>query len=213
MNGKLYPVILIALVVPAVLSVFLYDSVQTTDKITKESFGVGSGHFTVTVRDSMGVVTAERQTDNIVVNPGENCVAKMIFGDPTDAGTVVCVGTTDEGWDFFCLDESPIINFDEADMRTPATSAGLSTCLQTAQTWNQNSTGQTDALSKITLRLAKTFTNSGAAENIAAVGVFNSSTVSTNSMLSKANFTLTNIPNGGTLTVNYDYEIGGGTVP
>ena len=203
----------------AILSVSLHDGIFTSDSVSAkivnpgEVVNLGGGHFTVTVRDSMGVTTAVRQSDNMLMNAGENCLAKMIFGDSVDAGTQVCTGTTDEGWDFFCLDENPAMDAADTDLRTPATSAGLSTCLQAAQTWNQNSTGDTDALSKSTLRLSKTFTNTGAAENIAAIGVFNSSAASTNNFFSKANFTLTNVPNGGTITINYDYEIGGGTVP
>ena len=209
--------LLVLTVIPifAILTVFLNDSVGTQDVsiASSEGLSVGAGHFTVTVHDSMGNLISTRQTDNAILNSGENCIAKMIFGDPGDAGTVVCTGATDEGWDFFCLDEDPAIGFDDTDLRNPADEAGLSTCLQAAQTWNQNSTSSTDALSKVTLRLSRTFTNTGAGETIQAVGVFNSSTVGTNSMLSKANFTSTLVPLLGTLTVNYDYEVGGGTVP
>ena len=212
MNRK-YLAFLAVVPIFAVLTVFLSDSVETSEISTNEFIGTGAGHFTVTVHDSMGNLISQRQTDNIIVNAGENCIAKMIFGDSVDAGTGVCTGTTDEGWDFFCLDEDPAINFDESDMRNPADEAGLAACRQAAQTWNQNSTGQIDSLSKVTLRLSSTFTNTGASETIQAVGVFNSSTVATNSMLSKANFTSTAVPNGGTLTVNYDFEVGGGTVP
>lgn len=212
MNHK-YLVFLAVVPIFAVLTVFLSDSVQANEVVTKQAVGFGEGHFTVTVRDSLGTIIDQRQTDNVVVNPGENCIAKMIFHDPVDAGTVVCTGTTDEEWDFFCLDESAAIEYDDFDMGDPADEAGLVTCQKAAHTWNQNSTGQSASLSKITLRLSSTFTNSGASETISAVGVFNSSTVSTNSMLSIANFTATAVPNGGTLTVNYDYEVGGGTVP
>ena len=214
MNRLLLPLILSAIVVPAILTIYLYDSAQFSDSLSTQSDGIlGQGHFTITVRDSMGVVQSFQQTDNAVLNTGENCIAKMIFRDPGNAGTVVCAGATDEGWNYLCLDEDPQIFTTDSELRNPADEAGLATCRQGAITWNQNSTAGTDALSKVTLRLATTFTNSGSSETIAAVGVFNSSTVSTNSMLSKANFTATAVPNGGTLTVNYDYEVGGGTVP
>ena len=203
----------ILLAIPLVLTIFFLNPGVPVEKASSAGFLTGQGHYTVYVKDGFGETKAIRQNDNAMINSGENCIAKMVFGDSVDAGTGVCVGTTDEGWDFFCLDENAAINYDETDMRTPATSAGLSTCLQAAQSWTQNSTGQTDTLSKVILRLSKTFTNTGAAENIAAVGVFNSSTTSTNSLLSKANFTLVNVPNLGTLTINYDYEMGGGTVP
>ena len=214
MDRLLFPIILGAIVIPAILTIYLYDSAQFSDSLSTQSDGIlGQGHFTITVRDSMGVVQSFQQTDNAVLNSGENCIAKMIFRDPGNAGSVVCAGATDEGWNYLCLDEDPQIFTTDSELRNPADEAGLATCRQGNITWNQNSTAGTDALSKVTLRLATTFTNSGSSETIAAVGVFNSSTVSTNSMLSKANFTATAVPNGGTLTVNYDYEVGGGTVP
>ena len=213
MNRLLIPILLSAITIPAVISVFLYDSLQTSEILTTEETSLGAGHFTIYVKDSTGNLIDTRQSDNAVLNSGENCIAKMIFGDPTDAGNTVCTGTTDEAWDFLCLDEDPTVYSDATDLVNPADEAGLSACRQGVITWNQNSTGGTDALAKVTLRISTTFTNSGSSETIQAVGVFNSSTVTTNSMLSKANFTSVAVPNGGTLTVNYDYEVGGGTVP
>lgn len=216
--NRFYLVLSIIIPLTAILSISIYDGISSSDNlfnkavVTNEGLGVGAGHFTVTVKDSMGVTQAFRQTDNLIMNSGENCIAKMIFGDSVDAGTGVCAGTTDDPWNTFCLDENPAMDNQDTDMRTAATSAGL-TCALAGRTWNQNSTGDTDTLSKVTLKLSKTFTNTGAAENIAAVGVFNSTVVSTNNFLSKANFTLTNVPNLGTITINYDYEVGGGTVP
>ena len=202
-------------IIPVVLTIFLSDSINSGESVqASQTLGIGTGHFEVTVKDSMGYVTAYRQSDNAVVNTGENCVAKMIFRHPTNAGTGVCVGSTSASWNFMCLDEDPAIAFTDRELRNAADETGLAACVSAAITWNQNSTGSTDALSKVTLRLSNVFTNSGvASETIAAVGLFNSSTVTTNSMLSKANFTATAVPVASTLTVNYDYEVGGGTVP
>lgn len=176
--------------------------------------GIGFGHFEVVVKDSMGITKEYRQSDNAVVNGGENCVAKMIFRDPDAAGTTVCTGATTEGWHFFCLDEDAQVMTTDAELRNAADEAGLAACAEATITWNQNSTGGSDALSKVTLRLARTFTNGGAgAETINAVGIFNGTTASSNGMLAKANFTGVSVSVGSDLTVNYDFEVGGGTVP
>ena len=202
------------LTIPAILTVYLNDSVQANSQIQSEPVNIGAGHFTVIVKDSMGVAQQYRQSDNAILNLGENCIAKMIFRDPDAAGSVVCAGATTEGWNFFCLDEDPITYTTDRELRNPADETGLATCVKAAITWNQNSTGGSDGISKVTLRLSNTFTNSGASsETIYAVGVFNSSTVNTNSILSKANFTGTPVGVASTITVNYDYEVGGGTVP
>ena len=176
---------------------------------------IGTGHYTVTVRDSMGTITAIRQADNDVLNDGENCIAKLIFGrlGGDTVGNSVCIGAINEGFRYFALDEDPIILKTDKDLRDPADSAGLSGLQFTDITWNQNSTLTSDSASKVTVRLSHTFTNGGADETIVAVGLFNSSTAATNSMFSKANFTGVLVTGGSDLTVNYDFEIGGGTVP
>jgi len=211
-----YLPIIIAVPLVAIISVFLYEEISVSDTAELNAatpVGLGAGHFEITVKDSFGATTAYRQSDNDIMNTGENCVAKMIFRDPTDAGTGVCEGATNEAWNYLCLDESATILKDDRETGDVPESAGLSGCQQADITWNQNSTGTSDSASKVTLRLSSVFTNGGADETIYAVGVFNSSTRATNSMFSQANFTGTLVSAASTLTVNYDYEIGGGTVP
>ncbi len=212
MNSYLIPIFGLSLIIVGFTTYTLLD---TDSEIQTQSGIIGTGHYTVTVTDSFGVVTAYRQSPNAVLNGGENCVAKMIFGSNggDQVGVNVCIGQISEGWRYMALDEDPQILLTDKDLRDPADSAGLSGLVFADITWNQNSTGLTTALSKVTVRLANTFTNSGADETIFAVGLFNSSTGATNSMLSKANFTGVLVTGGSDLTVNYDFEIGGGTVP
>ena len=207
--------LLLLSIIPVIFTVYLYDNVSASDQMnTQGSMNLGAGHFEVTIKDSMGVTKSYSQSDNAVVNPGENCVAKMMFRHPTNAGTVVCVGATNAAWNYICLDENPTVYYTDTEIKDVPEMSGLAACQQATITWNQNSTGSTSALSKVTLRLSYTFTNSDvSSETIYAAGIFNSSTVSTNSMLSRANFTGTAVPPLSTLTVNYDYEVGGGTVP
>lgn len=175
----------------------------------------GTGQYTVYVKDSMGAITQIRQSPNAVVNLGENCFAKMIFGSlgGDTVGTGVCTGEINQGFRYMALDEDAQILVTDKELRDPADSAGLSTYTKAAITWNQNSTGSSDALSKVTIRLSNTFTNAGADETIVGVGLFNDTSASTRGMLSKANFTGVLVTTGSDLTVNYDFEIGGGTVP
>lgn len=207
--------LLLLSLLPVVITVYLFDGVQASESINVQGGEgiVGNGHFTVTVKDSLGQTTAYKQSDNTVVNIGENCVTKMIFRHPTNAGSTVCTGATNAAWNYLCLGENPAILNTDTDLADPMDSAGLSTCQQAAITWNQNSTGTSTALSKVILRLSSTFTNGGAAETAYDVGIFNETAIATRSMLSVANFTGTLINGGSTITVNYDYESGGGTVP
>jgi len=207
--------LLLLALLPVVITIYLSDGIQASDTIKVQGGEdlAGNGHFTVTVRDSMGAVTSYKQSDNDVVNIGENCVTKMIFRHPTNAGTTVCTGATNAAWNYLCLGENPAILKTDTDLADPMDSAGLSTCQQAAITWTQNSTGTGNAQSKVILRLSSTFTNSGAAETAYNVGIFNETAIATRSMLSVANFTGTLVNGGSTITVNYDYESGGGTVP
>ncbi len=174
----------------------------------------GAGHYTVYVSDSFGV-HAIRQVPNAVVNNGDNCMAKMLFGSNggDQVGNSVCIGAINQGFRYMQLDQDAQVLVIDKDLRNPSASAGLNAAAKAGITWNQNSTASTDALSKVTVRLSHTFTNSGADDDIFAVGLFNDTGKSTRGMLSKANFTSVSVTTGSDLTVNYDFEIGGGTVP
>lgn len=54
-------------------------AVSATD-VTAES-NTFLGHVTLTARDADGTIIAYRQSDNVIVNEGENCVAETIFQD------------------------------------------------------------------------------------------------------------------------------------
>lgn len=173
------------------------------------------GHFTFVLSDSLGNVQQIKQFDNAVLNTGENCIAKMIFGSDggDQVGDVVCTGQISEGYRYLCLGEDAQIYSTDEDLRDPADSAGLSTCQKGSITWNQNSTGGSAALSKVTVRISSTFTNGGADETISMAGLANATSQATRSFLAMGNDTATLITSGSDLTVHYDFEYGGGTVP
>ena len=212
MNSYLVPIIGLSLIIVGFTT---FSLLNYEPEISTQDGLLGTGHFTVTVQDQFGVTTAIRQSDNAVLNGGENCVAKMLFGilGGDSIGTSVCIGAINSGWRFMGLDQDPQIFVTDKDLRNPSASAGLSSLEKADVTWNQNSTGGGSATSKVTLRLSNVFTNTGADDAILAVGLFNSTTAATNSMLAKANFTSVLVTTSSTLTVNYDFEVGGGTVP
>ena len=214
MNSYLFPIIGLSLIVVGFITFELLNTSQELQTAQNEGI-LGTGHFTVTVKDQLVFTTAIRQSDNAVLNGGENCIAKMIFGSAggDSIGSSVCIGAINSGWRFMGLDQDPIILSTDKDLRDPSASAGLSSLEKADVTWNQNSTGLATSTSKSTLRLSNVFTNTGADDTILAVGLFNSTTATTNSMLSKANFTGVLVTTSSTLTVNYDFEVGGGTVP
>lgn len=217
MNGNTQ--ILLVLAISGIIAVPLiyagaFQILEQSD-INSSDIALGHGHITVIVSDSLGNVVDQKEGDNAIVNTGDNCLAKMLWSDPTDAGEQTCEGATNDAWRYFCLDQDAQVLVVDKDLRNPTTEAGLSTCQKSKITWNQNSTGSTDALSKVDVRLTYVFTNSGSDDEICSVGVFNGSSQATRSMLSKGNFTggCVTVTTGNDLTVHYDYEYGGGTVP
>jgi len=66
--------------------------VASTD--TKAASHVGMlGHITLTATDQDGIITSYIQTDNIVVNRGENCIAEALF-NLTTTGPFACDQST-----------------------------------------------------------------------------------------------------------------------
>ncbi len=65
--------------------------VASTDMKAENHMGM-MGHITFTATDQDGNILSYIQTDNIIVNVGENCVAESIF-NVTTTGTDLCDGT------------------------------------------------------------------------------------------------------------------------
>ena len=65
--------------------------VASTDTKVVNHMGM-MGHITFTATDQDGNILSYIQTDNIIVNVGENCVAESIF-NVTTTGTDLCDGT------------------------------------------------------------------------------------------------------------------------
>jgi hypothetical protein len=195
----------------AVLSIFLYDGVRAQDAPVMASSSM-VGHVTVIQRDVNDNIKSYSQSDNIIVNGGENCMAKLLFQDATGAaGNTVCTGANTVGWRYIGLEESAsAVAADDATWNDPADSAGLSTPLWSHATWT-NSTG-TGGTSRSVVALAATFTNSGASETIQGAALFNGTTA-TKGMLAHTLFASPAVVDtSDTLTVTWTITVGGGTV-
>jgi hypothetical protein len=64
--------------------------------------GLITGHVITTHQDAAGNVLSYRQSDNVIVDGGENCVSKQLFANRTD-GTTVCTGTRQNGYRFIAI--------------------------------------------------------------------------------------------------------------
>jgi len=69
---------------------------STTDAKAANQMGM-FGHITLTATDPDGKITSYIQTDNIIVNVGENCVAESLFNVTTSDATYQCSGQGTHG--------------------------------------------------------------------------------------------------------------------
>ena len=185
--------------------------------------GLMMGHLTVEAHDEGGDLIAYRQTDNEVVDDGEQCILKMLFAT-TDStagrggytSTTACTGALTGAWDVIAIgtdnDNSPYNSEDAAVVdklvvlgNETSTSMGLERGTATTKTWT-NGTGNTATK----LVLSKTFTsNAGStAHAIGESGLFNSTTADANGMLARQTFTDVSLSNGDSITITWTFTVG-----
>jgi hypothetical protein len=187
-----------------VTGVFDKESISAT---YAPATGMLMGHAIIEAHDSEGNLIAYRETDNEVVDGGEQCVLKMLFGaaGPEATGTTVCAGTTTSPWTAIAIGttNTAAADTDHALLNETSTTNGLSRGIATTQTW-QNGTGST--ATQITL--SKTFTNGGSSHTITESGLFNSTTVAGSGMLARQVFSGVTLANGDSITVTWTFSVG-----
>jgi hypothetical protein len=185
--------------------------------------GLMMGHLTVEAHDEGGDLIAYRQTDNEVVDDGEQCILKMLFAT-TDStagrggytSTTACTGALTGAWDVIAIgtdnDNSPYNSADASVIdklvvlgNETSTSMGLERGTATTKTWT-NGTGNTATK----LVLSKTFTsNAGSTPHaIGESGLFNSTTADRNGMLARQTFTDVSLSNGDSITITWTFTVG-----
>ena len=185
--------------------------------------GLMMGHLIVEAHDESGDLIAYRQTDNEVVDDGEQCILKMLFAT-TDStagrggytGTTACTGALTGAWDVISIgtdnDNGAYATGQSAATvdalvllgNETSTSNGLERGIATTKTWT-NGTGATTTK----LVLSKTFTSdSPRAHAIGESGLFNSTTVDTNGMLARQTFTDVSLSDGDSITITWTFTVG-----
>ena len=191
--------------------VFEDDNITTTSNTAN---GLMMGHLTVEAHDEVGELIAYRQSDNEVVDDGEQCILKMLFATSgqTQAGrgeytsTSACTGALTNAWDNIAIGTGTTSAADTQVLLVNETSSsdGLERGTATTKTWT-NGTGSTTT--KIVL--SKTFTNdSPRAHTIAESGLFNSTTNDANGMLARQTFTGVALSNGDSITITWTFTVG-----
>lgn len=187
---------------------------QNTALTSTSATGVITGHVTTTLTDSAGNIKEYRQSDNLIVNQGENCVTKMLFGASggSTTGTGVCTGQNTDGFRYIQIgNSSQTVQSSDYKLGGPynATSGVPSLVPKVATVTLTNSTGSGAGTTAIAV-LATTFTSTqSAAQTVSESALFNSTTDTSNAMFARQTFTGITMNNGDSLTVQWTINVGG----
>lgn len=203
--------------------------------------GLITGHVITTHRDAADNILSYRQSDNLIVNQGENCVSKMLFANHTfdSTATGVCTGQNRDTYRNISIGNgSGAVHSDEFKLQNPhnTTSYGTSVAhsgdtmsrqIATTSWTNSNSTGNSST-SVADVVLSAVFKNKNAAQTITVSesGLFNFtsavanpvgnadeiSTGNQDSMFARQTFSAITMNAGDTLTVQWTMSVGGSTL-
>lgn len=183
------------------------------------------GHVEYTVRDSSGLVKAYYQSDNLVVNTGDNCVAARLFDPGNAAPNHGCTSFGPTGYQFIAIgNETRAFDDSATNLVAPATTTtdGEQARKRDSVPVIIPSSGNTPTGSQVIIETPTPFTFSASnATTVQNSALFNATAGSTDSngqttaignarafAIQKLNPTVT-VANGDTLNVRWTITIGG----
>lgn len=196
-------------------TIFGFVGTKTDAQTNPVTAALMTGHVETIVTDAMGNVKEYRQSDNLIVNNGENCVSKLLF--TADAGgsttTGVCTGALTQGFTVIAIgnNTSPAGNTNSTLGAEHTTAAGAPSGLlrKTATTITLTNSTAATGISQATALLEATFTNNGGSNVVSESGLFNSTDLNTDGMFARQSFTGVSLNSGDSLTVRWTVNIGG----
>lgn len=176
-----------------------FGSAETST--TSES-GAMIGHVTLAVYDPNGNVKAYLQTDNLVVDQGEACAVKRVFGET--AASSDCSGGATGEFNVIALGlntGATSAGNNDVKLDSETTATGLVRLAASSVTITDDPTGIAGAIATLT----RAFTNgSGGSVTIAESGLFNSTVTTTDGMFARQTFTGIPVAVSDTLTVTWN---------
>ena len=208
-------------VVAGLFSSTIFGLIGTSDnaKASTATSALITGHVTTEVRDALGNIKEYRQSDNTIVNGGENCVGKLLFGaaggDTVTTGT--CTGEFNAGFRFIGIGNyTTNVNGTNTALGQEYRSSVPSlarTAVGAASVTMSNSTGATGSTSQQTVTLSDTWTCTHCSNGLIVreSGLFNSTNVNNSYMFARQTFSSITLNNNDSLTVTWTVNIGGTT--
>ncbi len=195
-------------------TIFGLVGTKTDTQTNPSAAAMMTGHVETIVTDAVGNVKEYRQSDNLIVNQGENCVSKLLF--TADAGgsttTGVCTGALTQGFTVIAIgNNTSVAGNTNSTLGAEYTAANGNTALarQTATTITLTNSTAVTGISQATALLEATFTNGGTTQSVSESGLFNSTSQTADGMFARQQFTAVSLNNGDSLTVRWTVNIGG----
>ena len=208
----------------SVTGVFDEPKLMTSNAAT----GFLVGHVEIEARNIDGDLIAYRQSDNAVVDDGEQCILKMLFGTTggqlgaaTEQGrgeyastvgnggisatTGACTGVLTGAWDVIGIGTgATAVRDDDVKLEAESVGDGLDRTTATTKTW---SNGTMADATKIVLK--NTFTHTAdATVAVTESGLFNSTLVAGSGMLAHQTFTAVSLTQNDSITVTWTFTVG-----
>lgn len=186
--------------------------------------GLIMGHVTLTVADENGNIVDYRQSDNVIVNQGEDCAAMLLFGgNGTYIGsgsTGACLGDTASFNKIAIGNGSGTVNFaleSDNELRTEhnMTSTGFTraqdtTPVFTAATGVSGTGGSAGAQVVLSNEFTLSTTDvSGTSLDVTESGLFNNTSAGSDGMFAHQTFAAVTVDDTESLTVEWTINIGG----
>lgn len=203
MNSQIKTVTILAAI--SIISIgFITASGVTTSMFLTPSANIAQeeggfkGHIALSVYDSEGNIKMYRQTDNQIMNQGENCVIDVLFGSTT-SGSEAC--------------SSPA-TFDKIAIGTSATTVtAADTVLASESTRAAGSLGTTTSSSGTGTTssaqvVSHTFTAGAGGLNLRESGLFDTTGADSGNMFARQTFGTVPLNSGDTITVDWTITVG-----
>ena len=233
MNSTLIGLVAAIAVLSGGLGLSLTEVIDDQKSMSSDvATGFLMGQVVVEATNSDGELIAYRQTDNEVVDDGEQCILKMLFASYIDANVstnngrgeylstnennggedvnnAACSGILTGAWDVIAIGiasptvaDTNVVLGSELNDAIESTSLTLDRAAATSKVWTNGSGATT---TKIVLK--NTYTASGAA-TVTESGLFNSTTVVGSGMLAHQTFNGVVLANGDSITVQWTCTVG-----
>jgi len=188
------------------------------DNTSLGTAGYITGHVTTTLTDAAGNIKEYRQSDNQIVNTGESCVTKLLFGaaggDTVSSG--ICTGEFNSGFRFIGIGNyTTSVNGTNTKLgneylaaSVPSLARGVSSVTMTNSTGTD---GSTTSVGKAVISRTFTCTHCATPQIVAESGLFNSTSVNADPMFARQTFSAITMNTGDSLTVQWTINVGGTT--